>query len=200
MALTKQILWSEGPPCIKELEMKWNEIKNEEYQTTFVFFFFALDGLINPDDASDAVPNDDASPPCTGAIKLDPVFVVVVVVPLLLGSWVVVGVSDGGVWTGVAVVEPEVVLFLEMLRILTIFDSGLIEGGIAAKTGSVTSWSCFTIKARSTICKSWNIFLQRVCTTHTIILSIFLTQCYKVTNVNHLNITNFREYQTKKFS
>ena len=65
-------------------------------KNTFVFFFFAFDGLISPEDASEAVPNDDASPPCTGAIKLVPELVDAAVVVLLLGLLCVAAVASGG--------------------------------------------------------------------------------------------------------
>ena len=74
------------------------------------------------------MPSDDARPPCTGAAKLELVLEVVVVPLVLPGSCVVVGVSGGGVLAADVVVEVEAILLFEMFKILTILDSGLIDG------------------------------------------------------------------------
>ena len=73
----------------------------------------------------------------------------------------VVGVSGGGVLAAVVVVEVEAILFFEMFKILTRLDSGLIDGYVVVMTGSRTSWSCFTNKAKSTICKSYKIIFSQ---------------------------------------
>ena len=83
--------------------------------------------MINPDEANDAVPKDDARPPCAGDIRLVPVPVVADVLPV--GT--VLGVP-GGVWPGVAVVELVEALCPVSEKIFIRLVSGFIDGGITA--------------------------------------------------------------------
>ena len=60
-----------------------NYFKNRQKNLchTLVFFFLVFDGFIKPEEANDAVPKDDARPPCAGDIRLVPVPVAVDVLP-----------------------------------------------------------------------------------------------------------------------
>ena len=57
----------------------------------------------------------------------------------------------GGVWPGVGAAEVDNDFCPVIENIFIKLVSGFMDGGMAALTGSVTSWSCFTISARSTI-------------------------------------------------
>lgn len=49
------------------------EKRDDKNLTTFVFFFLDFGGFTKPDndDARDAVPKDEANPPCIGETRLD---------------------------------------------------------------------------------------------------------------------------------
>ena len=135
-----------------------NEAKNQFFRPlvmltlspknfTLVFFFFAFGGFISPEDASDAVPSDDANPPWAGKIKL--VADVELLVELL-------GVP-GGVCPDVPVAE-DVAGRGVALNAFIKSVWGLRDGGMTENTISGRSWSCLTSRDKSTIWKKETYF------------------------------------------